>query len=139
MPETPPPQPAWVTIPGDLPIPAFLALPAVTPAPAVIVFQEIFGVNAHIRDVTQRLAAAGYVAIAPAIFQRQVKDFELGYGPEEVILGRHYKALTTLTCDSSPAWRGELAALVFASVGMLPIGWRPCLKLPLPLRSMGQG
>jgi carboxymethylenebutenolidase len=97
MPETPPPQPAWVTIPGDLPIPAFLALPAVTPAPAVIVFQEIFGVNAHIRDVTQRLAAAGYVAIAPAIFQRQVKDFELGYGPEEVILGRHYKALTTAT------------------------------------------
>jgi carboxymethylenebutenolidase len=80
---------------GDLQISAYLALPGQTPAPAVIVFQEIFGVNAHIRDVVRRLAAAGYVAIAPAIFQRQVHDFEIGYAPEDVILGRHYKALTT--------------------------------------------
>jgi carboxymethylenebutenolidase len=80
---------------GDLQISAYLARPVQTPAPAVIVFQEIFGVNAHIRDVVRRLAAAGYVAIAPAIFQRQVNDFEIGYAPEDVILGRQYKALTT--------------------------------------------
>jgi carboxymethylenebutenolidase len=80
---------------GDLQISAFLAIPAVTPAPAVIVFQEIFGVNSHIRDICQRLAKAGYVAIAPAIYQRQVSDFETGYTPEDVVRGREYKALTT--------------------------------------------
>jgi carboxymethylenebutenolidase len=94
--ESPQPETQAVKIPnGDLLISAYLALPAVIPAPAVIVFQEIFGVNAHIRDVVRRLAGAGYVAIAPAIFQRQVNDFEIGYTPEDVILGRQYKALTT--------------------------------------------
>ncbi len=52
-------------------MPAFLALPdAAGPRPAVIVFQEIFGVNSHIRDVTQRLAREGYVAIAPDYHHR---------------------------------------------------------------------
>jgi carboxymethylenebutenolidase len=50
---------------------AFLALPeAAGPRPAVIVFQEIFGVNAHIRDVTARVAREGYVAIAPDYHHR---------------------------------------------------------------------
>jgi carboxymethylenebutenolidase len=59
------------------------------------VFQEIFGVNTHIRAVTERLAQAGYVAIAPSIFQRQVDRFEVGYSPEETVLGRQYKVNTT--------------------------------------------
>jgi carboxymethylenebutenolidase len=61
-----------VTIPnGDLEIAAYLAQPAAGQFPAVIVIQEIFGVNSHIRDVTERIAKEGYVAIAPAIYQRQ--------------------------------------------------------------------
>src|SRR5882724_5513631 len=52
-------------------MPAFLALPeAAGPRPAVLVFQEIFGVNAHIRDVTKRIAAEGYVALAPDYHHR---------------------------------------------------------------------
>ena len=48
-------------------------------APAVIVWMEIFGVNDHIRDVTRRVAAEGYVAIAPDFFHRTAPGLELGY------------------------------------------------------------
>ncbi len=61
---------------------AWLAAPAGTPRGAVVVVQEIFGVNHHIRSVADRFAAAGYLAIAPAVFDRVEKGVELGYdGP----------------------------------------------------------
>ena len=44
--------------------------------------QEIFGVNSHIRAVTDRFAAEGYLAVAPAIFEHVEKGFEIGYDPE---------------------------------------------------------
>lgn len=47
--------------------------------PGVIVLQEIFGVNSYIRDVTQRIAALGYVAVAPDLFHRTAPGFEIGY------------------------------------------------------------
>lgn len=49
----------------------------------VIVIQEIFGVNAHIQDMADRFAAAGYKAIAPAMFDRAEKNVDLGYGPDD--------------------------------------------------------
>lgn len=59
---------------------AYLALPDTdAPAPAVIVYMEIFGVNDHIRDVTRRVAAEGYVAIAPDFFHRTGPGIELAY------------------------------------------------------------
>ena len=90
-------QADWVKVAnGDLLIDAYLAVPPGSgPFPAVVVIQEIFGVNAHIRDVTERLAEAGYVAIAPAIYQRTAPGFEVGYSSEETALGRKYKDLTT--------------------------------------------
>ncbi len=86
-----------ITIPnGDLQIAGYLAQPA-SPGqfPAVIVIQEIFGVNSHIREVTERIAKEGYVAIAPAIYQRQAPGFETGYTPEAIQIGRKYKEKTT--------------------------------------------
>ena len=50
---------------------------------AIVVIQEIFGVNHHIRDVTERFAREGYLAIAPALFDRYQRDFDVGYGPED--------------------------------------------------------
>jgi carboxymethylenebutenolidase len=47
--------------------------------PGVVVFQEIFGVNHHIRSVVDRVAAEGYVAVAPEIFHRTAPGLELGY------------------------------------------------------------
>jgi len=61
-------------------MPAYLALPeGGVPAPAVIVWMEIFGVNDHIQDVTRRVAAEGYVALAPNFFHRTAPDLNLGY------------------------------------------------------------
>jgi carboxymethylenebutenolidase len=63
---------------------AFVAFPeAAGPRPAVIVFQEIFGVNGHIKDVTRRVAAEGYVAIAPDYHHRAwAPGTELPYNEE---------------------------------------------------------
>jgi carboxymethylenebutenolidase len=69
---------------------AWLAAPQGTARGAVVVLQEIFGVNAHIRSVTERFAAAGYLAIAPALFDRIRRDIELGYSPAEIEEGRGY-------------------------------------------------
>jgi carboxymethylenebutenolidase len=63
---------------------AYRADPDGTPRGGIVVVQEIFGVNEHIRDVTDRFAAEGYVAIAPAIFDRQGPGFEVGYDTDGV-------------------------------------------------------
>jgi carboxymethylenebutenolidase len=79
----------------DLEIAAYLAAPAGEGAyPAVVVLQEIFGVNAHIREVTERIAKEGYVALAPALFQRFAPGFETGYTPEDIEMGKNYKQQT---------------------------------------------
>ncbi len=57
---------------------------------AIVVVQEIFGVNHHIRAVCDRLAALGYSAVAPAVFDRFVRDFESGYTPDEIAHARSY-------------------------------------------------
>lgn len=82
-----------VQIPNqDLLIDAFLAQPETSqPLPGVIVIQEIFGVNEHIKDVACRIAQEGYITIAPAIYQRQAPNFAVGYTPQDIEIGRVYK------------------------------------------------
>jgi carboxymethylenebutenolidase len=58
------------------------------PRAGIVVIQEIFGVNPHIRKVTDSFAAEGYVALAPAIFDRVQRNFEIGYTPADVETGR---------------------------------------------------
>jgi carboxymethylenebutenolidase len=62
---------------------AWLATPAGPVKGGVVVLQEIFGVNAHIREIANRLAAEGWLAVAPALFDRILPGFECGYGPED--------------------------------------------------------
>lgn len=69
---------------------AYLAAPPGTPRGAVVVLQEIFGINAHMRAVTDSYAAEGYVAIAPSLFDRVRKGIELGYSPDERQQGMGY-------------------------------------------------
>lgn len=71
---------------------AYRADPGGNPRGGVVVIQEIFGVNSHIRDICDRLAAEGYVAIAPALFDRTERDFECGYSPDEVARAREFIA-----------------------------------------------
>ena len=76
-------------------VPAWLAEPAPSAGPArgaVVVLQEIFGVNAHIRDVTERWAQAGYLALAPALFTRMQPEVELGYGAVDMVQAKDLKA-----------------------------------------------
>jgi carboxymethylenebutenolidase len=69
---------------------AWLAAPPGMARGAVLVLQEIFGVNAHVQAVADGFAAAGYVSIAPCLFDRARRGVEMGYGPEELQLGRGY-------------------------------------------------
>jgi carboxymethylenebutenolidase len=66
---------------------AYLARPSGTPRGALVVVQEIFGVNSHIRAVADGYAADGYLAIAPALFDRVERGVELGYSPEDIQRG----------------------------------------------------
>ena len=70
----------------------YVAQPAGQPRGAVVVLQEIFGVNAHIRAVADGYAADGYLAVAPATFDRVKRNVELGYTPDDIQAGAALKA-----------------------------------------------
>ena len=72
--------------------PAYVAQPAGKPKGGVVVLQEIFGVNSHIRAVADGYAAAGYLAVAPATFHRLKQGVELGYQAEDMQAGSELKA-----------------------------------------------
>jgi carboxymethylenebutenolidase len=68
---------------------AYVAHPEGEPRGCIVIVQEIFGVNAHIRWVaTEQFAAAGYLAVAPALFDRIAPGCELEYTPEGLAAGR---------------------------------------------------
>jgi len=67
---------------------AYRATPSGKPRGALVVVQEIFGVNSHIKKVTDGFASDGYLAIAPALFDRVERDFETGYAPADIERGR---------------------------------------------------
>ena len=71
---------------------AYVSQPSDTPKGALVVLQEIFGVNSHIRGVANGYAAAGYLAIAPATFDRIERNIQLGYTPDEITRGSGLKA-----------------------------------------------
>ena len=72
-------------------VPAYACEPAGQPRGAVVVLQEIFGVNSHIRSVAEGYAAEGYFAIAPSTFHRTKADVELGYTEADMNAGSALK------------------------------------------------
>jgi carboxymethylenebutenolidase len=116
---------------------AYLAKAEGPPRGAIVVLQEIFGVNEHIRSVVEQYAAAGFLTIAPALFDRIGRNIELGYEAGDVELARGYMLQTERAkslLDISAAinvvrhagkvalvgycWGGQLAWL---SAGQLPV------------------
>ena len=75
-----------------LAFPAYVAEPAGKPRGAVVVLQEIFGVNRHIREVADGYAADGYLAVAPSTFHRVKPGVELGYEATDMQAGIALKA-----------------------------------------------
>jgi carboxymethylenebutenolidase len=67
---------------------AYVAEPAGKPRGALVVIMEIFGVNSHIRSVADDYAKEGYLAIAPAMFDRVQRGLDIGYTPADIEVGR---------------------------------------------------
>ena len=84
----------WVDLTADdgFTFPAWVARTDGAPRGAVVVLQEIFGVNSHIRAVTDWYAAHGYLAVAPSTFARVQKDVDLGYGADGMQAGMALKS-----------------------------------------------
>lgn len=74
---------------------AYRADPKGKPKAALVVCQEIFGVNSHIRRVVDEFASDGYVAIAPALFDRVERGVEIGYEPADIARGRDIRGKCT--------------------------------------------
>ncbi len=71
----------WIDIqPGFA---SYLALPPAGSGPGLVLWQEIFGVNPHIRAVAEQYALDGFVVLAPDVFWRQAPRIELGYGADD--------------------------------------------------------
>jgi len=106
---------------------AYCARPQGTPRGGLIVIQEFFGVNGHIRRVCDQYAADGYLALSPAIFDRVERDVELGYDEAGMNKGRDLRAKLDLadcmldiqaTIDTA-ASAGKVAALGYCWGGSL--------------------
>ena len=76
-----------LTSPDGFSLPVYEARPAGPVRGAIVVIQEIFGVNSHIRAVTDGYAADGYVAVAPAMFDRAQRGYDTGYNQDEIQAG----------------------------------------------------
>ena len=99
---------------------AYRADPETPPKAGLIVVQEIFGVNAHMRAVTDDFAAEGYAAIAPAFFDRAETGVELGYDEPDRTRGR------TLSAERS--WDGTIRD-VMAATEALKSALKPASKI----------
>ncbi|HVO08925.1 MAG TPA: dienelactone hydrolase family protein [Burkholderiaceae bacterium] len=75
----------WISlaVPGGAFFDAYLALPPAGSGPGLVLFQEIFGVNEHIRTVAEQYALDGFVVLAPDVFWRQQRKVDLGYEGEQ--------------------------------------------------------
>jgi carboxymethylenebutenolidase len=92
--------------------------PTGTPRGGLVVVQEIFGVNSHIRNVTEGWAADGYVALAPALFDRVERGVEMGYGPDDIQQGRELRG----KISTDDAVRDVRAAVRELARAGLPVG-----------------
>ena len=90
--------------------PAYVAEPAGTPKGAVVVVQEIFGVNSHIRSVADGYAAEGYLAVAPATFHRVKPGVDIGYTDEDMKAGFALK--TAVEALPAPGVMQDLQAAI---------------------------
>lgn len=102
------------TITLDTGVSAYVARPAGTPKGGIVVIQEIFGVNGHIRDVADRFADAGYAAIAPAFFDHAEKGVELGY--DEAGMNKGLELVKQVGIDA-PVADVKAAAAAIADAG----------------------
>ena len=93
------------------------------PRGGIVVIQEIFGVNSHIRSVADGFAADGYLAIAPAMFDRVEKNFDVGYTPPDIEKGRAMRAKVTVDMAMKDAQAAIDAVKNVGKVGIVGYCW----------------
>jgi carboxymethylenebutenolidase len=101
---------------------AYLAEAEGKPKGGLVVIQEIFGVNAHIRSVADRFATMGYTAVAPAFFDHLETGVEMGYSDASMAKGR--QLVTELGLDRAVEDVAS-AAEAIASAGKISLGHPP--------------
>ena len=102
---------------------AYRADPTGTPRGGLVVAQEIFGVNSHIRSVCDGFAADGYVAIAPALFDRYERGVDIGYAPADVAKGRELKGRAGVETALRDVAAARDAVTFAGKVGMIGYCW----------------
>ena len=96
---------------------AYISQPSGKPKAGIVIIQEIFGVNAHIREVTDLYASKGYLCIAPSLFDRIEKNVTLDYDEKGVSKGRNLKEL----CDKNALKDIEASISVVSSAGKVGV------------------
>jgi carboxymethylenebutenolidase len=121
---------------------AYLAEPEGAPRGAIVVIQEIFGVNGHIREVADGYAAAGYVAVAPALYDRAQPGIELGYTPDDIQEGIQVRGKValddTLADIAAAADEARSRAGQGAKVGAVGYCWGGFLASAIAQRLAGR-
>ncbi|MEX2650398.1 MAG: dienelactone hydrolase family protein [Alphaproteobacteria bacterium] len=116
---------------------AYRTMPASRPRGRLLVLQEIFGINGHMRAVADGFAEAGYECLVPALFDRAERGVELGYDARDVERGRALRAaipLDKVVVDMGVAVadlrsRGKVGALGYCWGGSL--AWAAAQRLPV--------
>jgi len=102
---------------------AYRADPSGKPRGGLVVAQEIFGVNSHIRSVCDGFAADGYVAIAPALFDRYQRGVDIGYTPDDIVKGREFKGKAQLDAALRDIAAARDAVASAGKVGVIGYCW----------------
>jgi carboxymethylenebutenolidase len=93
------------------------------PRGGLVIVQEIFGINSHIRKVCDGFAQDGFVAIAPALFDRVQRGVALGYGPEDIARGRELKAHAKTNHALSDIAAARASVAPAGNVGVIGYCW----------------
>lgn len=102
---------------------AYVARPDTRPKAGLVICQEIFGVNSHIRSVADGYAAEGYLAVAPALFDRLRGGIELGYQGDDIAQGRELRGQITWDQAIADVAAAACAAAVAGKVGVVGYCW----------------
>jgi carboxymethylenebutenolidase len=102
---------------------AWRAEPAGKPRGGIVVIQEIFGLNSHVKAVADGYAADGYLAIAPAMFDRAQRGFDVGYSADDIAKGREVRAKVTDDMALKDTEAAIKAASAAGKVGIVGYCW----------------
>ena len=102
---------------------AYRADPQGTPRGALVIAQEIFGVNSHVRSVCDGYAADGYLTIAPALFDRYEQGVDIGYTPPDVAHGRELKAKASTDAAMLDVAAARAAVADAGKIGVIGYCW----------------